>query len=327
MEIVSIVTPTKNRLPLLRGALESVRNQSYACWEHIVVDDGSDDGTAEELLRLSEQDERIRYIQRTGLVKGANVCRNIGLRESRGKYVIFLDSDDLLSRECIKARVELIERNADLDFLTFEPLGFHSVPGDKGQNVEWDQNGDHLLRFLYFDVPWTITGPIWRRSSLLELGGFDESLPSWQDFELHVRALCRGAKYIRMPEVDHFVRVAPDAGRITQDLRRSTGHLSEALTTIAKVEDHVRSGPGLTWPRRRAICSLYYYVAEWWVDSGSLSNSLKTWRKVIDHRIGDNLLFMFGFTLLVAKALGLPVQRVRNRWMGLARLRASPQVG
>ena len=88
---ISVITPTKNRRELLCEAMESVLGQTLATWEHLVVDDGSVDGTAEEVARRAEADLRIRYIARTGGGKsGANVCRNIGIREARAELVVFL---------------------------------------------------------------------------------------------------------------------------------------------------------------------------------------------------------------------------------------------
>jgi len=77
--IVAVITPTKNRLKLLCETMDSVKRQTFQAWEHIIVDDGSDDGTCEEVARRAASDGRIRYIQRTGERAGANVCRNLGI--------------------------------------------------------------------------------------------------------------------------------------------------------------------------------------------------------------------------------------------------------
>ena len=64
--MVSVVTPTKNRLKLLCETMDSVVAQSFEEWEHLIVDDGSDDGTAEEVKTRAATDPRIRYVQRSG---------------------------------------------------------------------------------------------------------------------------------------------------------------------------------------------------------------------------------------------------------------------
>src|ERR1700757_2942473 len=93
---VSVITPTKNRLKLLLETMDSVAAQSFDAWEHLIVDDGSDDGTPAVVARRADTDQRVRYILRTGNKPGANVCRNLGISESRADLIVFLDSDDLL---------------------------------------------------------------------------------------------------------------------------------------------------------------------------------------------------------------------------------------
>src|ERR1700723_3850662 len=117
---VSIVTPTRNRLTLLGQTLDSVAAQTLIDWEHIVVDDGSDDGAARMMRARVSADPRVRYIVREGERSGANVCRNIGIRAASAPLVVLLDSDDLLAPTCLERRAEVMTRNADLDFATFQ---------------------------------------------------------------------------------------------------------------------------------------------------------------------------------------------------------------
>ena len=114
--LVSVVTPTKNRRALLGETMDSVQRQSLDAWEHIIVDDGSDDGTAEEVRGRAMADPRLRYLLRTGQRAGANVCRNQGLAAANADLIVFLDSDDVLEPHCLARRVEIMRRNLDLDF-------------------------------------------------------------------------------------------------------------------------------------------------------------------------------------------------------------------
>jgi glycosyltransferase involved in cell wall biosynthesis len=328
--LVSIVTPTKNRLPLLREALDSVAAQTYPHWEHLVVDDGSDDGTAEELERRAKADPRIRYIQREGDRTGANVCRNLGVGEASGEYVVFLDSDDLLEPHCLEGRVAVMERNADLDFATFATGVFKVRPGDLDLTFNQSIGGDDLLRFLYFETPWIITAPLWRKASLDRLGSFDESLPSWQDVDLHIRALASGMKYLRLELIDHHVRWQFEPTKVSIEQRRSPRHLRAAQATLQKFEDVIRAGPGLTWNRQRALCGLYFFVAENWVGAGDLPAALAAWRQVRTRRLGSSWLHATGAAVLGLKALGGPASklgdRVGHKWKGWMRLRSEPEL-
>src|SRR4051812_24472999 len=90
--LVSIIIPTYNRAAYLGAAIASVRAQTFADWELIVVDDGSTDETAAMLDELS--DPRIRVL-RIGHSGSESITRNAGLRLAEGEWVAFLDSDDL----------------------------------------------------------------------------------------------------------------------------------------------------------------------------------------------------------------------------------------
>ena len=82
----------RNRATLLQEALDSVAAQTLTEWEHIVVDDGSDDGTAEMMAARAAADPRVTYIVRRTPTSGANVCRNIGIRAAKAPLVVLLDS-------------------------------------------------------------------------------------------------------------------------------------------------------------------------------------------------------------------------------------------
>lgn len=328
--LISVITPTRNRLELLRETMESVAAQTLAAWEHLVVDDGSDDGTAEAVAARVAADPRVRYLVRTGEAAGASVCRNLGLRESRGQLVVFLDSDDLLAPQALARRVEVMARNQDLDFATFQTGVFLETVGDLGRELSPGMLGDDLLRFLFLDVPWQTTAPTWRRGAIEALGGFDEALPSWQDVDLHVRAICGGLRYLRLPEVDHHMRWQFEATKVSIEQRRSPRHLAAADSVLQKFEQVVRAGPGMTWSRQRALCSLYYFVAEHWVAAGHASSGLQTWRQIRRRGLGSPLLHLSGAALLRLAALGGPwrglAERIAHKWKGWMRLRAEPEL-
>lgn len=310
--------------------MDSVQRQSFEAWEHIIVDDGSDDGTAEEVAKRTAADPRIRYIRRSGEKSGASVCRNIGVAESHADFIVFLDSDDLLERDCLARRVRLMQRNADLDFATFQTAVFVKTPNDLGKQWDAELIGDDLLRFLYFECPWIITGPVWRRESLLRLGLFDEALLSWQDLELHIRAIAAGFRYLRFPDIDHHVRWQFEPTKISIEQRRSPRHLEAASELLEKFERLIRDGPGMNWVRQRALCSLYFFVAERWLAVGSLSAGLRSWSQIRRRLLGSRTLLLSGAVLLVLQALGTPGRRIGGRishkWKGWMRLRTNPEL-
>jgi hypothetical protein len=326
---VAVITPTKNRLELLREAMDSVVSQTFGMWEHIIIDDGSDDGTAEEVQQRAEKDRRIRYLERTGIKTGANVCRNLGIAAAKADFIVFLDSDDVLEAGCLERRVKIIERNLDLDFAIFETGVFTHQIGDHARRPTPELLGDDLLRFLTFDLPWIITGPIWRKTSLLRLGLFDERLLSWQDIELHVRALTAGLRYVRFPDIDHHIRWQFEETKVSVEQRRSPKHLEAAIQVMETVESHVRQGPGMNWVRQRGICSLYFFIAERWVEQGDARSALRAWRHIRTRGLGTELLHLTGALLLFAQAIPLTRrlgERIAHKWKGWMRLRINAEL-
>ena len=108
-ELVSIITPSYNTAAFLRQTIESVRAQTYTNWEMLIVDDCSTDETDDVVA--SFDDERIRYFKNERN-SGAAVSRNRALREARGKYVAFLDSDDLWTPDKLEKQVRFMQENS-----------------------------------------------------------------------------------------------------------------------------------------------------------------------------------------------------------------------
>jgi len=326
---VAIITPTKNRFKLLCETMDSVRKQTFGAWEHIIVDDGSDDDTAEEVNRQAAVDPRVRYVRRDGDKAGANVCRNLGVRATSAPLIMFLDSDDLLEPCCLEERVQIMERNVDLDFATFQTALFQKHKNDLGRILDADLLGDDLLRFLFFEVPWIITAPIWRRSTLFNLGLLDELLLSWQDIDLHIRAVVSQCKYLRFATVDHHVRWQFEATKISVLQRHSPKHLEASMYVFEKFEKLLRARTCLTWTRQRALCSLYFFIAERWVDNKNISKAVHTWHTMRLRRLGGRGLWITGLlflTLLRISPTLTPTTRLIHKWKGWMRLRTNPEL-
>lgn len=107
-ELVSIITPTYNCARYIKETIHSVLNQTYRNWELIIVDDASKDNTEEIVKEF--QDERIIYIK-LSQNSGAAVARNRGIKEARGKFIAFLDSDDLWKKEKLEKQVKFMKDN------------------------------------------------------------------------------------------------------------------------------------------------------------------------------------------------------------------------
>ena len=105
--LLSIIIPTYNRASLLGQTLDSILAQSYKNWECIIVDDGSEDHTTELVNFYVKKDHRFYYYQRPhDRPKGANACRNYGFEKSRGEFINWFDSDDLMTVDFLEKKLK-----------------------------------------------------------------------------------------------------------------------------------------------------------------------------------------------------------------------------
>ncbi len=106
--LVSIITPTYNSEKYIEETIASIRSQTHSNWEHLIVDDGSTDGTVELVKRLANQDSRIKFMQLEQNA-GSAIARNRGIKEASGIYMTFIDSDDIWFPDFIENSIKEIE--------------------------------------------------------------------------------------------------------------------------------------------------------------------------------------------------------------------------
>lgn len=133
--LVSIIMPSYNTAPYIEETIQTVLNQTYTNWEMIIVDDCSTDNTDEVLSRIS--DSRIR-IFKNDRNSGAAVSRNRALREAKGQWIAFLDSDDLWMPEKLEKQISFMEKNGySFSYTNYEEIDVYgnktgvSVTGPK----------------------------------------------------------------------------------------------------------------------------------------------------------------------------------------------------
>jgi glycosyltransferase involved in cell wall biosynthesis len=209
---ISIVTPLFNRRELVEETWHSINAQSYSHWEWIVVDDGSSDGGPSFIKDLGREDGRVKFFEREGGQKGPSSCRNMGVKLCEGEYVMFLDSDDLISPDCLEKRLFYLEQNPGLDFAVFPQALFTGsvAMGTTPFSKYFNGNDQYLQSFLADQHPWCISGPLWRKGSFNSTGGFREDYAMMEDPELHIRAILMGLKFaVARGEADFYYRQTP----------------------------------------------------------------------------------------------------------------------
>ncbi len=131
--LFSIIIPTYNRAHMLPQALQSVQDQTFPDWECIVVDDGSTDNTKEILQQWIEKDNRFRYIYQENAERSA--ARNNGIKNAKGKYICFLDSDDYYLKERLENLFSFINKNDNPIAMIFSGIAIEH--NDKVKNINY----------------------------------------------------------------------------------------------------------------------------------------------------------------------------------------------
>ncbi|MEA5583324.1 glycosyltransferase [Nodularia harveyana UHCC-0300] len=210
---VSIIIPCYNNQSFIENAIASAINQTYNHIEIIVIDDGSTDGSLDIIKAFGDQ---IRW--ETGKNCGAPLARNRGIELAKGEYIKFLDADDVLLPDCLETQVSQAsklspERKAivygDAIWVDQHTQPIPSYPLRPRQPDE--DNIAHILA----NSPLT-SCPLHKREYLLEIGGFDPSLPRGQEYDLHLRLVLAGVEFLHYPGSLYKYREYVDNARISQ---------------------------------------------------------------------------------------------------------------
>ena len=202
--MISIIIPTHNRAASLTRAVNSVRNQEYKDFELIVVSDGSTDETDAIMKDYTEKDRRIKYCHYMH-AQGANHARNVGVMESSGEYIAFLDDDDEWHPTKLTKQLQVFEGDKRIG-LVYSAIRI--IIQDKGiQYLSIPEASGDLSREILFHNCIKTTSSVMLKRNVFELaGGFDEKLPAMQDYDLWIRCLqITEVGCIREPLVNYYV--------------------------------------------------------------------------------------------------------------------------
>jgi hypothetical protein len=230
---VSVVIPAYGASREIPDALESVFGQTVTDFEVIVVNDGSPD-TAQLEAALRPFARRLRYIVQTNL--GAAAARNAGIRQSNGRYVAFLDADDVWAPDFLRQQLTYLEAYptyalvyADAAITGDSPLAGHRFMEHAPSRGEVT-----LTRLIRQQCNVPLSTVVVRRTELFATGLFDESLRRGQDFDLWLRLALRGAAMAYQPMVLAERRVHVEG--LSGD---RCGELERALTVLTRFGSRV----------------------------------------------------------------------------------------
>jgi glycosyltransferase involved in cell wall biosynthesis len=243
--LASVIVPTYNRADLAAEAFDSVWRQTYRPIELLVIDDGSSEdvaGVIDQLQQRSAGDDSftVRFLVQPHA--GAPAARNLGLIESRGQFIQFLDSDDVLHPHKLAAGVTALQQNPSADY-----VWTNRAHVDDAKMADFIRESLNARPVAYTaswvparNLAWTPyqSFGLFRRDICLAMGPWNETLVRAQDWEYTTRLVCHTQHILKIKESLYGFR-EHDRGRIT-DLTKTRRRSMDAMLAAARAaEDYV----------------------------------------------------------------------------------------
>jgi glycosyltransferase involved in cell wall biosynthesis len=189
--LVSVIVPCYNYAHFLGEALNSVLAQTYSNWECIIINDGSPDNTEEVALEYCEKDSRFKYFYKEN--GGHSSARNYGIAQSKGKYIMPLDADDILELNYLEEAVIKIESDENIKLVTAQVQHFGDV------NEKFIMPAYSLRSYLI--VNYISISSLFKKEAFYNANGFDESMLVFEDWDLFIKILKDGGEAVELPFV------------------------------------------------------------------------------------------------------------------------------
>ena len=175
----SVIIPSYNCAQWVAGAVDSALSQNVADIEVIVVDDGSTDNNA-QVLATYESDSRFRYLRQEN--RGVGAARNFGAKKARGKYLAFVDADDRL----VPGALPLVVQELETSGASWCLVNIFKAESDSREvQRTCVPAGDCFYGILREDF--IRRGIFFRRADFFDVGGYDETLPIREDWDINIR--------------------------------------------------------------------------------------------------------------------------------------------
>ncbi len=196
--LISCIITTFNRSSILPDAVNSILHQTYDNWELIIVDDQSTDQTRDVIADFEKTDNRIKGYHNSE--KGANRARNLGIQQASGKYIAFLDDDDISLPHRFERQLAALEKSSARFVVSWYEVKIRARPPYKRYRRIIEKG-----QYVGFPSRWLI-----EKELINEVGGFDPSMKAMQDAELSYR-LSKRTCFVQHPEIVTQIFVTPDS--------------------------------------------------------------------------------------------------------------------
>ncbi|WP_375474041.1 glycosyltransferase [uncultured Nostoc sp.] len=247
--VISVIIPAYNSEKTIKETIQSVLNQTFTNFELIVINDGSQDSTLEVITQI--KDARIKIFSYPNA--GGNVSRNRGLNRAVGKFVSFLDADDLWTPDKLESQLKALQENSTAK-VAYSWTDYIDANGKlvlSGKRINLNANiYESLLLSNFLENG---SNPLICREALIKLGGFDESLTAAQDWDMWLR-LASKLDFICVPSVQILYRIS--ANSVSCNLVRQEKACLRVLETAYKERPSTLKH---SW--NISLANLYKYLA------------------------------------------------------------------
>lgn len=197
MPIISIITPCYNAEKTLRDTLNCLLEQTYQDWECILVNDGSQDGTIQVMQEYAERDSRFICIDKKN--EGVIVARNVAVAASHGKYLLPLDSDDLIAPTYLEKSVTYFEAHPETRLVYGKARFFGDL------NEAWPL-GEYKFEYMIWDNH-IFNSAVFKKEDFLRVGGYNPNMSrGLEDWNFLLSLLDKDAIVYQIPEVMYYYR-------------------------------------------------------------------------------------------------------------------------
>jgi len=299
---VSVIIPTYNRAHVIGRSIQSALDQTYRDFEILVVDDGSTDETLEAVEPFF-QHAQVRYL-RHERNKGHQAARNTGVKNARGEYIAFLDSDDTWLPEKIELQLEAIKaKGADRVVVTW----IQKIEnGKRAQFFERQYEGYVYPEVLAGDGPGSYGCMLLPREWFVQIGFADEDIPAAADWDTFI-SLSKLFEFTTVNKV--CVNYYQDEKKRVQDCGSSTARGYYAV--VKKRRNDMLRVIG-----RHGLARHYVRIALSFDDAGDFGRCRRCMLKAFRCYGRDPTIFFLAFTTLLGKRtfhLRKPVSRIKGR--------------
>ena len=296
---VSVIIPTYNRADLIKETIQSVFDQTFQSFEIIIVDDGSTDNTRQVVKNINSP--KIKYIYQDNSGRPAH-ARNRALKETRGEYIAFLDSDDLWLPHKLELQVKFLDKHQDVGLVYSQAKIFGKTKGIFAipPVARFARTGwmfDELLKINFIPTLTTLV----RKKCLDRIGYFDEDpgLTSIEDYELWLRL----SKEYQIGFIDQLLaEYRVHSTNLSGDFLK---RLKYRLYMLQKIDGKIGTPDSL---KKQILSMLHRRMAKEYIFSGDYANALKEikisqkYHKKLSGLLYQTIL-IFGFGILLHLAI------------------------